>query len=290
MPDAPPPPPTAVPPPEVAEPTPPRTAGAERDPGGALERCPNCEAVLGGPFCGTCGQERLGEHALTFRAAFRDVFKKFLRVDRAFFKALRLVLFRPGARTADYVAGRRQRHLSPPKLYFLVNFFFFFLVKRYDPITADVAAEFVGPEAWAAAEARSGQSASAFAAAVESGIAGVFATWLFLLVVAMGLVLALLYARRREPFGVHAFFAYDFLSFILIAFTPGTVFAGALGEALVNVALLVLIPVWGALALRRVYGQGWATTLWKTVLLWVGFVLALYLYVEGVIAWVFARM
>ena len=276
-----------VAPPPLRRPTPaPEVEPAAPEPA----RCLECEAVLSGRYCSQCGQKVLGGDALSARAAFQDVFNKFLRVDGRFFQALRLLLFAPGLLTADFVAGRRQRHLAPTKLYFLVNCFFFMLVQKYDPITADIAAEMVGPQAWKAAQLRVGMSAGAFGSAVENGIAGLFPTWLFLLVAANAAVLALLYFRNRQPFGVHAAFAFHFLAFALIAFTPGTVMGIPNGETVTNVALLLVIPVWLAFALRRVYGQGWGVTLLKTAALWLAFVLSIYLYSVGVTAWAMARV
>ncbi|HLT46929.1 MAG TPA: DUF3667 domain-containing protein [Rubricoccaceae bacterium] len=254
------------------------------------DRCLECEAVLTGRYCSECGQKALDERALWARNVFQDVFNKFLRVDGRFFRAVYLLLLQPGLLTADFVAGRRQRHLAPTKLYFLINFFFFLLVQQYDPITAEIAAEIMGPGTWAAAQAQAGMSADLFGATVEDRIAGLFPTWLFVLVVVNGLVLGLLYRRHRLPLGAHAVFAFHFLAFALIAFTPGTVLGGSAGETVNNVAILLALPVWLAFALRRVYGQGWGATLLKTLALWTCFILSIYFYFLAITAWAMTRV
>ena len=277
-------------PPVETAPAPPASSPDPAAPPGppAPARCTECEAALGGPFCSQCGQKALGEDALSARTVFQDVFTKFLRVDGRFFKALYLLLFRPGLLTADFVAGRWQRHLAPAKLYFVINFFFFVLVQRYDPLTAEIAAEMVGPEVWAAAQVEAGVSADLFGATVENRIAGLFPTWLFTLVVANGLVLGLLYRRHRLAFGAHAVFAFHFLAFALIAFTPPTVVGGPTGESLSTLSLLVPLPLWLALALRRVYREGWGATVLKTAALWLTFILSLYAYSLAVTGWAMA--
>jgi uncharacterized protein DUF3667 len=49
---------------------------------------------------------------------------------------LRLLLFRPGALTAEYFLGRRARYLAPLRLYLTSTLLFFFLISVLDPVGA----------------------------------------------------------------------------------------------------------------------------------------------------------
>jgi hypothetical protein len=252
-------------------------------------RCLNCGAPLAGPFCGQCGQEAARARLITTRLTFHDVLEDLVQFDGTFFRNLRQLALRPGLLTADFLAGRRARHLAPAKLYLLVNAVFFILVQWFDPVTADLVVDYVGPEAYHAARADVGLSEAAFGASVEERVATAMPTWLFVLVPALAFALALLHVGMRRPFAAHAAFAFHLLTFTLLALIPGTLAGGRpLGETLVSVALLGALPVWMALALRRVYGQHWLLVLLKTVGLWVALIVLVYVYLLVINVWAVA--
>ncbi len=95
--------------------------------------CLDCGAVLGGKFCSACGQKdeplkrSLGDLALEF-------FQHPL-IDTKLWRSLLPLLFRPGALTLEYLAGRRTRYVRPLKLYLTVSVVFFALLALKAPAT-----------------------------------------------------------------------------------------------------------------------------------------------------------
>lgn len=251
----------------------------------AEARCLNCDAPLAGPYCSQCGQEDAEAGLLSTRLTFHDVLEDLVQVDGRLARDVRDLVARPGLLTAAFLAGRRARHLAPAKLYLLVNFVFFVLVQWFDPVTAEIAAETVGPEAYAGARAAAGAAPAAFDAAVEGRIATALPTWLVVLVPAMAALLALLHLGGRRPFAAYAAFAFHLVAFLLVALTPGTVVGGPAGEALLSLVLFAALPAWIVLALRRAFGQGWAAALARGALTWLGLVLAVAVYLWVVTAW-----
>jgi hypothetical protein len=97
-----------------------------RGPTTPLAGCLNCGQLLdGGPqgparFCPACGQETnvlpptLREFAQQFGGAY-------FSTEGALWRTLRLLLFRPGELTRQYLAGRRKHYVLPLRLYLTIS-------------------------------------------------------------------------------------------------------------------------------------------------------------------------
>jgi hypothetical protein len=92
-------------------------------PSTAPTHCLNCGQPLSVPrpkFCGACGQEtrvrapRLMEFAQQFGGAY-------LATEGALWRTLKLLLFKPGELTRQYLAGRRKHYVLPLRLYLTVS-------------------------------------------------------------------------------------------------------------------------------------------------------------------------
>lgn len=96
--------------------------------------CENCQTVLLGPHCHTCGQaahnplKHLGH-------AIEEVFESFWHLDGRVFRSLRDTCV-PGRIIRQYLAGHRVCYLPPLRLFVIVSLFTFFLAQmsfRLDP-------------------------------------------------------------------------------------------------------------------------------------------------------------
>ena len=85
--------------------------------------CANCGAALAVPrprFCPACGQEtnirppRLSEFVQQFGGAY-------FSTEGALWRTLKLLLFRPGELTRQYLAGRRKHYVLPLRLYLTIS-------------------------------------------------------------------------------------------------------------------------------------------------------------------------
>jgi hypothetical protein len=96
---------------------------ADPQPDVSAATCPNCGVPLAAPrpnFCPSCGQEthlrppRLGEFLQQFGGAY-------LATEGALWRTLRLLLFKPGELTRQYLAGRRKHYVLPLRLYLTIS-------------------------------------------------------------------------------------------------------------------------------------------------------------------------
>ena len=107
----------------------------------AAETCPNCGGRLGAPrprYCPDCGQEthlrppRIGEFVQQFGGSY-------FAAEGALWRTLALLLFRPGALTLEYFAGRRKRYVLPLRLYISLSLVGLVALKMSHPVAVDVS-------------------------------------------------------------------------------------------------------------------------------------------------------
>lgn len=234
--------------------------------------CQNCGEALSGPYCAACGQKDEPQ-VPTLGHLAHEALHEVSHLDGRFLGTLRLLL-RPGALTLEFLQGRRARWFPPFRLYLLVSLLFFALATvRPSPgefrisIAAPAAGEAV---AVPAPTSRLRQRAEQINADPRPFVAKLFA-WLprvlFVLLPVFALLLKLAYLRQRIPLVAHAVFSLHEHAFAFLVFT-GISLLGLVPYVRHLRGLLILLLPWHlVLSLKRVYGQGWALTLAKAVLL-----------------------
>jgi hypothetical protein len=83
--------------------TPQSASGAVADP---AAHCKNCNAILAGRYCATCGQ-RADVHVPSTRELVHEALEGLTHSDSRLWRTLRLLWFTPGALTEEFLAGRR---------------------------------------------------------------------------------------------------------------------------------------------------------------------------------------
>lgn len=92
----------------------------------AEQHCTNCESLLTGPFCHFCGQ-RQDDLRRGYWQLIGEAFDNLFHPGSPIARSLGLLIARPGALTAEYLAGKRARSIPPVRLYFITSITFFFL-------------------------------------------------------------------------------------------------------------------------------------------------------------------
>jgi hypothetical protein len=89
-----------------------------------LTECPNCRAMLDGPFCGQCGQKAARLNP-SFGEFLHELFHELLHFDGKIVQSVRLLLIRPGFLSREHFEGRRIRYVSPIRLYLIFSILYF---------------------------------------------------------------------------------------------------------------------------------------------------------------------
>jgi len=281
--------------------------------------CLNCGHGFADPrprYCPDCGQEtnvkppRIGEFIQQFGGAY-------FSTEGALWRTLALLLFKPGELTRQYLAGRRRHYVLPLRLYITISLMALLLVRLV--AATDLVAEM--PAGASASRPRHVHfNIGVGAAGLKEGVfyCSDLPAWfcqrmkkridvdtkgmlaeverfrerflanlggaMFLLLPTFALWLKLAYFNRRMRYTEHLVFALHVHAFWFLAVALLTT-----GIAAVIVGAMLAVPVYSALAARRVYGGRWSVTLLRgaAVMSAYGITLMLSLAVVGLWTWLF---
>ena len=210
-----------------------------------------------------------------------------MALEGALASTMRLLLLRPGQLSADYLGGRRTRHIQPLRLYLTISILFFALMKMLTPAAPPDHARTPAPvpavanappgtgptfETWIrvhtpALAAKVDRFDRAPPAEKNAIIAAGFFKYgpyaLFLTLPLLGLCLKLLYWRSRYYYGEHLVFSMHTNSFALIAIAGMVLIPSTLIMLALAVWLLAYLPI----SMHRTYGGGWIGTIVRAALL-----------------------
>ncbi len=85
--------------------------------------CLNCDATVLGNYCQKCGQENV-EPKQTLWHLIIHFFNDVTHFDGKFFSTLKLLLFKPGFLSTEYIKGRRIKYLDPIRMYLFISALF----------------------------------------------------------------------------------------------------------------------------------------------------------------------
>jgi hypothetical protein len=88
-------------------------------------RCLNCNTLLQGNFCHTCGQKFIEQKERTLKYFIIQFFGAAFFLENSFIKNLWRLLSTPGLMAHDFVEGRRKRWMAPFSLFLLINLIYF---------------------------------------------------------------------------------------------------------------------------------------------------------------------
>jgi len=93
-----------------------------------LESCRNCGTVTQGNFCQQCGQAT-HLHVPSAREFLHEFIAHYVALEGKLWHSLKLLIFKPGLLTREYIEGRRIRYVEPLRLYLSFSIIFFFVIK-----------------------------------------------------------------------------------------------------------------------------------------------------------------
>ncbi|MEM6993020.1 MAG: DUF3667 domain-containing protein [Myxococcota bacterium] len=256
--------------------------------------CLNCQAEVRWAYCPKCGQRR-GDYRRSLLGFVREFVAETLEIDGRVGRTLRLLLFRPGALTREFALGRRQRYVSPLRLYLFMSLLLFGSVSLFGKVQSmggppspppagaevpGVEIDRTGLEGTFLEDVTRARLAQLEAMPVEQAGAELF--WsgierlpltMFLLLPVFALLLKLSMLGTGRYYVEHLVFAVHVHCFwFLLVFA---VFAlGLLTDA--AALLLFVIPGYTVFALQYAYDASWGATLARSVVLWFVYGLALF--------------
>ncbi|USX26514.1 DUF3667 domain-containing protein [Oxalobacteraceae bacterium OTU3CINTB1] len=266
-------------------------------------RCPNCEAVLTGAFCASCGQEAHLHHAST-REFLHEFVGHYVAIEGKLWGTMSRLLFRPGLLTNEYIRGRRVRFVQPLRIYLTLSLLFFAVLKftgGFEPVIDENArpasAEVARTAKRDAAQADNEPGPKAFGdflgrwprlqhqwhifdALPQEQQKKVFVEAfykyapyaIFCLMPVFALFLKILYLGSGRRFGEHVLFALHTNAFAYFVFCAMLLINVGIVDFVLWCWLLLYLP-W---AMRRVYHRSRFGTFWRWAVLMASFMICIF--------------
>lgn len=274
--------------------------------------CPSCrsdnDAAAG--YCPQCGERRLRPHDLSLLALLEQAFESVAHYDGRIFRSVRTLLARPGALTAEYMAGARRPWVGPFQLFLVANLLFFLMqvVSGLNvlsvPLRVHLDGQFYSGWARQLIDARINAGTvdlATYTAAFEAHQSGLAKALVVVMVPLFALAVWPWSARR--PAVAHVVYALHFYAYMLVLLAILFPVA-ALGLGLLHrlggvvmsphsidrvISFIELLAIWGYQwqACRRAYGLRWPLALAFATVLAVIVPLLLYGY-RGFVFWITA--
>jgi Protein of unknown function (DUF3667) len=258
-----------------------------------VDRCVSCEEPLSGNYCAQCGERRPDRSHLTISSFLHRTFEEITDFEHSkFIRTLRLLFFRPGYLTTEFLRGAVKPYLGPVKLYVMAFALSLFLYTIYRPAAIFDVRSFIARDPKGSSHKKIATIAHQRKTTEEQMIFEVNARWQKYLyfseiVYPLGLAtgLAALYLRRRRYYVEHLIFSLHILAFTyLLGVLPWPIYAIFGLEvselyAIISAVSLIVSLAYILVAVRRVYEQSWTVTAMKAVAVYV-----LYIVVKTVVA------
>lgn len=251
--------------------------------------CKNCDAATSGNYCQQCGQAT-HLHVPSAREFLHEFIAHYVALEGKLWRSLKLLLFKPGFLSREYIEGRRVRYIEPLRLYLTFSIIFFALFKMSGVQIVDIGGRSDTPPAVSApATVQSPEDAEdsesfremqdktkrllgRLSPRLEQGAERFFALSpkernetakrvffsytpyaIFLMMPVFALYLKLLYLGSGRRYGEHFLFALHSNAF---AFLMLSLFMLANGWNFVRFVLLAWLVFYLPTAMRRVFGGG----------------------------------
>lgn len=227
-----------------------------------MERiCKNCKSKLeiDFRFCPKCGQEHK-EKVVTFKQFILDFLGDYFTFDSLIIRSVRPLLFKPGFLTNEFIAGRRVKYIPPLRMFIFISIIFFLVL---GPVEQTVEIE------------RTEESVF-----LDSFFSIWFPRLFFLLLPLFALFLYLLFRKSGRFYLMHFIFSVHLHAFIFVLLTIMTILIDYIFPSSVFLSqwsfliTIFLLLIYLYLALRKVYGQRWFTTLFKLILLSIMYIIS----------------
>jgi hypothetical protein len=219
------------------------------------------------------------------RHVAHEVIHEFLHLDGKIFQTLRLLISRPGALTAEFFRGRRERYVSPVRLYLtcsLLYFAFSALAPGHSGAWKVNATDVPSPEVRDKVERVERQMDEVRLEIPHQG-----PRLMFVLMPLFALITWGFYRASQPHYVAHLYYSLHFHAFVFLLLfvadvlalgrTPGSIAGG--------IVKLSVIP-YHYIAIRRVFGGSRTQAAWKATAIFVLYALVVGLIMVAILAWI----
>ena len=262
------------------------------------DHCLNCGEPTPDQFCARCGQKNT-QYLVSFRELVEELISELLQLDSRIGRTIVPFLFQPGKLTNEFAAGRRVKYSSPLRLYLLTSVAYFFVLSLLAPVyvnvnvpPAETGAPSVTTATWDNLERLSPADRKQFihqetaglsdygflgnqlrakidelgelgAEKIDQklslGISNKMPKAMFFLLPLFALILKVLFLGSKRYYIEHFVFALHFHSFCFVVLLIPALLPSGPFSSMATIGIVVYLLV----ALHRVYGRSWLSSIAK---------------------------
>lgn len=239
-----------------------------------IEECPNCGADREDKYCSSCGQKRIDRHEFAVRHFFGHLVHEVTHLDsNKILRTLTALVAKPGLLTKEYLAGRKGQYINPIRIYLTVSALYFLFAWGALATAGGGGAQDMQSRPFFVQLARNkGVEPSVLAVKVQEKAGKYSAVLRFASVLLSGLFLMLLFRGTGKFYVEHLifslhFYAFDFLikCFVAVFYLTSDV-TGHFVYIAVRSGYYAAAFFYLLFAIRRVYAQGWTSTILKSAI------------------------
>jgi hypothetical protein len=236
--------------------------------------CLNCGAELSGRWCAQCGQRAVAVRP-TVHDLVHEATHELAHLDGKIIRTAKLLLFKPGALTREFLEGKRVRSVTPIRIYLLCSLLFFGTLSLMPASRLRMSVTKEADAQLARAVQRVNQDPSLLGHAMETA----FPKAMFILMPLFALITLGFYWRAERMYVPHFYSSVLYHAFVFVALTIFEVIGLTHTRwliILVRLLILIALFVYLGAALRRVYGGSrWLTAakIAGIITIYLGFVL-----------------
>jgi hypothetical protein len=229
--------------------------------------CANCGEPLAGKYCHACGQKTSSPN-VSLHEFVHEAIHEFAHLDGKILQTLKLLLSKPGQLTREFLEGRRQRYISPLRLYLTCSLIFFAgaaVAPKADRPFVTISK--VNNEAQLTPEQRIERRREATALANESLVHNLPRV-MFVFMPAFGLLTWVLFRKSQRFYAAHLYYSVHFHAFVFLVLTAGIGLRPVIGTAAGGALPMTAVGIGHFVSLHRVFGGSKWSTAWKGTLIW----------------------
>jgi uncharacterized protein DUF3667 len=247
-----------------------------------VSTCPTCSETITQQFCPACGEHKFDRDSFSFRHFARHAAHELLELDSKILRTVRYLFSKPAFLTAEYLAGKRSRYVTPFRLY-VFCFALSALLTPPDQSISDfnnlINADKTGQVNHALAQLanRKGVPEEVLVRHMNERAHLYYEGSKIVNALVMACLLAIVYRKRKWYFGEHTVTSLYFLSFAFLLSIMKWPFWLALGSPVQGIAVrgislvffMIALPyLW--VTLRKLHGEGPWKTAAKSALVYGG--------------------
>jgi Protein of unknown function (DUF3667) len=249
----------------------------------APKPCTNCGDPRVDVFCARCGEKQPNHHDLAIGHFVHEVVHELIHLDSKLFRTMRDLVLQPGKLTAEYFAGRKKRYIAPIRLFLTLWALTFIAYSSYKSVAIFSLDGLMAldpkqqlQQAFEKAAAKRKMPVAELQTRIEARWQKNMSLVSLLSIVSLAVLLKLLYIRHRRWLTEHLVFSTHFMCFMYVMsllLWPVYLAVGfrpSVATHVLATVTFILACLYIFMALKRVYGQGGAKTLVKSVAVWIG--------------------